>query len=312
MSSALQEDQKPSGQFQMSQRYDGRLKVMGRATYAAEFPAKDVAYAFIIQSTIPSGVITSMDVAAAERASGVVAVLTPFNTNDANPAPPEPPARRTLSVLQSTEVHYNGEPIEVVVAKTLLEAQHAASLVSVNYRAVPADVDFKSRLGTARLAKQASKRSSSNKGDMAKASRKVAVSIEETYATLIQNHNPMEPHATTAVWDGDRLTVYDSTQYIAGCRSSLAKLLGIPADNVRVICPFVGGGFGSKGSMWSHVPLAVIAAKKAGRPVKLVLDRTQMFGPVGARPRTVQKIKLGATKDGKLMTVQHDVILHTI
>jgi xanthine dehydrogenase YagR molybdenum-binding subunit len=312
MSAAFQEDQKPGGQVQMPQRYDGRLKVMGKATYAAEFPVKDVAHAYIIQSTIPSGIITSMDTTAAERASGVLAVLTPFNTNDANPAPPpQPPTRRALSVLQSKEVHYSGEPIGVVVAKTLVEAQHAATLVRVNYRATSADLDFEGRLNIARPPKQASKRSSSTKGDMEKASQNVAVFIEETYTTPIQNHNPMEPHGTIAVWDGDKLTVYDSTQYISGCRTSLAKVLGIPTDNVRVVCPFVGGGFGSKGSMWSHVPLAAIAAKKSRRPVKLVLDRTQMFGPVGARPRTVQKIKLGSTRDGNLMTVQHDVILHT-
>lgn len=142
MNAAFQDDQKPGGQVQMSQRYDGRLKVMGRATYAAEFPVKDVAHAYLIQSTIPSGAITSMDIAAAERASGVLAVLTPFNTNDANPAPPQPPARRTLSVLQSKEIHYNGEPIGVVVAKSLVEAQHAASLVRVSYRVAAADLDF--------------------------------------------------------------------------------------------------------------------------------------------------------------------------
>ena len=106
MSAAFQDDQKPGGQIQMPQRYDGRLKVMGKATYAAEFPIKDVAYGYLIQSTIPSGIISSMDVTAAERASGVLAILTPFNTTDANPAPPQPPARRTVSVLQSKDIHY--------------------------------------------------------------------------------------------------------------------------------------------------------------------------------------------------------------
>ena len=134
--------------------------------------------------------------------------------------------------------------------------------------------------------------------------------LEQTYTTPIQNHNPMEPHATIAWWEGEKLNLYDSTQYISGVKMTMAKLFNIPLDDVRVQCPYTGGGFGSKGSAWSHIPLAAMAAKVTGKPVKLVLDREQMFGPVGARPTTVNQIKLGATKEGKLLAMQQNVVLN--
>jgi xanthine dehydrogenase YagR molybdenum-binding subunit len=121
----------------------------------------------------------------------------------------------------------------------------------------------------------------------------------------------MEPHATIAWWEGDKLNVYDATQYITGDKMTLAKTLGIPLENVHLQCPYTGGGFGSKGSTWSHVILTAMAAKVVGKPVKLALERPQMWGPVGGRPTTVQHIQLAATSDGKLTSVQHDVIVHT-
>ena len=138
---------------------------------------------------------------------------------------------------------------------------------------------------------------------------KATVTLDETYVTPIQYHNPMEPHATIAWWEGEKLNVYDSTQYISGVKQSIARALDIPVDNVRVQCPYTGGGFGSKGSMWSHVPLAAAAAKVTGKPVKLVLGRSQMFGPVGHRPTTLNRIQLGASADGKLTAMQHDVLM---
>jgi xanthine dehydrogenase YagR molybdenum-binding subunit len=127
----------------------------------------------------------------------------------------------------------------------------------------------------------------------------------------MEHHNPMEPHATVAHWQGDQLTLYDATQYVYGVKETIAKTLGIPADKVRVVCPFVGGGFGCKGSVWSHVVLAALAARETGRPVKLSLARPQMFGPVGGRPCTEQKITLGARRDGRLTAIRHEVISHT-
>ena len=148
-------------------------------------------------------------------------------------------------------------------------------------------------------------------GDAAKALESADVRIDATYTTPYEHHNPMEPHATVAQWEGERLTLWDSTQYVSGVREAVAKTLGIAAENVRVVSPFVGGGFGCKGSTWSHVVLAAMAARSAGRPVKLVLERPQMFGPVGGRPRTEQRIELGATREGKLVALRHDVVSHT-
>ena len=301
---------------QLPVRYAGLAKVTGQAKYAAEFTGpfskKDLAYAYLVQSTIPSGAVVSMDHAAAERSSGVLAVLTPFNAPRLPPGKPQPPARRNLSLLQTRDVHYNGEPIAVIVARSLDEARAAAPLLNIKYKPTPAKLDFMNRLGEARWPAQPGKDTPANhRGDLTSAMSQAAVTVEQTYLTPIQTHNPMEPHATIAWWDGDKLNLYNATQYISGDKQSIAKILGIPIDFVRIQCPYTGGGFGSKGSLWSHGPLAAMAAKVVNRPVKLVLDRDQMFGPVGYRPCTVNKIKLAASSDGKLLAMQHDVVMTT-
>lgn len=305
---------------QLPYRYDALAKVTGKAKYAYEFaepfPKDQLVYAFMVQSTIPCGTIASMDRTAAERAPGVVAVLTPFNAPKLNTDKPEPPARRNLSVLEDTEVHYNGQPIALVVASTLEQARYGATLLKVKYTPKPAKLELptklakENKLGEARWPKNPGKEPPGNKrGDLAAGFSQAAVTIENTYVTPLQVHNPMEPHGTIAWWDGDHLNLYDSTQYISGVKQSIAKALNIPLDYVRVQCPYTGGGFGSKGSMWSHVPLAAAAARVTGKPVKLVLDRYQMFGPVGYRPTTHNVIKLGATQDGKLTAMQQDVVM---
>jgi xanthine dehydrogenase YagR molybdenum-binding subunit len=311
--SLLQEEEAPkTAQRQLNTRYDGRDKVTGKAKFSAEFPVENLVYAYIVQSTIPRGAVAAIDQAAASKASGVLAILTPFNAPKLPVASPAPPARRHITVLQEPDVFYNGQPIAVVVARSLPEAMHAATLLKITYSQQPALLNFKGRLGEARPPKQQGREpADSNRGDIAASLAKSTAIVDVTYTTPIQNHNPMEPHATIAWWDGDKLSVYDSTQYITGDRGTLARTFGIPLDNVHVQCPFTGGGFGSKGSTWSHVILAAMASKLVGKPVKLALERGQMFGPVGSRPTTVQKIKLGATADGKLLAVQHDVIVHT-
>jgi xanthine dehydrogenase YagR molybdenum-binding subunit len=297
------------GPKQLAVRYDGRAKVTGAAKYAVEFkPPSDPAYAFIVQSTIASGSIDSIDQEAAARASGVLAVITPFNAPKLPVANPQPPARRHVTVLQEKDVFYNGQPIAVVVAASLPEAMHAATLLKITYKTTPAKLNFKDRQAEARPPRQPNVQT---RGDVAGALNQAAAKIDETYTTPYQHHNPMEPHATLAWWEGDKLNVYDATQYITGDRQSLARTLGIPVDNVRVQCPFTGGGFGSKGSTWSHVILAAMAAKVVQKPVKLALERPQMWGPVGGRPTTVQRIQLAALADGKLTAISHDVICHT-
>ena len=302
-------------QRQMPHRYDAVAKVTGTAKYAAEFdgpfPSKDVVYAYVVQSTIPNGTLLGIDRSAAEASAGVLAVLTPFNAPKLPVPPPSPPGRRSVTVLQDQEIAYNGQPIAVVVAKSIVQARHAASLLKIRYKEEPAKLEFRKHLAEARLPKQPGKESPTNKrGDAAAGFAKATVIVENTYVTPIQNHNPMEPHGTIAWWEGEKLNLYDSTQYISGVRMSIAKLFQIPTDFVRVQCPYTGGGFGSKGSTWSHVPLAALSAKVVGKPVKLVLGREQMFGPVGARPSTVNTIKLGATADGKLVAMQHDVVMN--
>ncbi len=310
-----QQEQQPAPLPQPPHRYDGVAKVTGTAKYAAEFrepfPRKDLVYAFIVQSTIPSGSVKAIDTHTAERASGVITVLTPFNAPKLPVGPPKPPGKRSLTVLQDNQVHYNGQPIAVVIAQSLPEAMQAARLLKITYDEQPAKLDFLGRLNEARPPKQPGKEPPKQSAARPEAAASADVSIENTYITPIQVHNPMEPHATIAWWEGEKLSVYDATQYISGDRMSLANLFSLPLENVHVMDPYVGGGFGCKGSSWSHVPLCAMAAKIVQKPVQLVLERTQMFGPVGHRPSTVNRIKLTASSDGKLSLVQQDVTMTT-
>lgn len=286
-------------------RVDGRLKVTGSAKYSAEFQIPQLAYAVMVQSTIASGRIARLDSSAAEKIPGVVAVLKPGN------AWKLPGAERRVSILQDDLIHYDNQPIAVVVAETLEQAQHAASMVHVEYARTDAKLDFEAGFPTSYPGSHTGIPGDVSFGDVDAGLRQAEITIEEIYTTPIQHHNPMEPHATIAKWDGDHLSIYDATQHISGVQETLAKMFAIAKDNVHVTCLFVGGGFGGKGQVWSHVILAALAAKQTGRPVKLVLERPQTFGPVGARPRTHQKVTLGATRDGKLTAIRHEVHANT-
>lgn len=295
----MMQDQNLTSLPQPATRYDGRLKVTGKATYAAEFHADNVAYGHIVYSTIASGELTSIDTAAAERASGVLAVLTPFNA-------PKLAQTGRPSILQSTTVRYNGEPIALVVASTLPQAVYAASLLRVDYKQTPAQVNFAAAVPTAHDPKRGP--SVSKRGDVAAGLARADVKLNETYSTPLEYHTPMEMHSTIAEWDGDKLNVYDATQGISGVKQTLARAFNLPMDNVRVQCPYVGGGFGGKGSVWTNTILAAMAAKQIHQPVKIVIDRSAMFGTVGGRPHTQQQIALGADKSGKLLAISHDVL----
>jgi xanthine dehydrogenase YagR molybdenum-binding subunit len=296
-------------------RVDGPAKVAGHARYAAEFAPQRVCHAVIVQSTIPSGRIARIDARAAEAMPGVVLVLSHRNAPrlpEEGRAAVDPPAGREISVLQTEAVRYNGEPIAVVVAETLEQAEEAAAHVAIAYEGRTAELDFAHAKSAAyRPGKVTHGKPDNAWGDAAKALESAPARIAATYTTPYEHHNPMEPHATVAEWEGDRLTLWDSTQYVSGVRDTVSRTLGIPAQSVRVVSPFVGGGFGCKGSTWSHVVLAAMAARAARRPVKLVLGRPQMFGPVGGRPRTEQRVELGAARDGRLVALRHDVVSHT-
>ncbi len=310
------EEQKPPALPQPAHRYEGVSKVTGTAKYAAEFkgpfPAKKLAYAYMVQSTIPSGTVTAMDTGIADRAPGVIAILTPFNAPKLPVGKPQPPTKRSLSVLQDNNVDYNGQPIAVVVAESLVEAMRAADLIGIQYAPTPAKLDFMGRLNEAHPPRSRSRDPNTEKrGDVDQALAGAQVKLEQTYITPIQNHNPLEPHATIAWWEGEKLTVYDSTQGVSGVKQTLARVLSLAQDDVSVMSPIVGGGFGSKGSAWSHVVLAAMAARIVQRPVKLVLGREQMFGPVGARPTTVNMIKIAANRDGVITGIKHDAVIHS-
>ena len=291
-------------------RVDGRLKVTGGAKYAAEFAVPDVAHAVIVTSTIAKGRVQHMDTAAAERAPGVLAVLTPQNA----PRLPQQqagsgggPAMRVPTILQDDAVHYNGQPIGLVIADTFEHATAAANLVKTEYSAERPELDVTTAPHAPPEATHpvGNSRRHSQRGDTVKGLAEADVKVEHTYTTPFENHNTMEPHNTQAVWDSDKLTLYDSTQGIFSVRNSVARSFGIPPENVRVVSHFTGGGFGSKGGPWSHVFLAAMAAKHVSRPVKVVLTRRQMFGPSGGRAHTSQEITLGAKKDGTLTVVRH-------
>jgi xanthine dehydrogenase YagR molybdenum-binding subunit len=284
-------------------RVDGRAKVTGGAKYAGEFAVKGVTYASLVMSTIPGGRAVAMDTREAERAPGVIAVITPGNAMKL--AAPE----RRLTVLQDDEVFYQNQPIAIVVAQTLEQAKHGVSMVKPRYETSVAKLDFLAGFKEGYPSTHNGEPGDQSWGDVDGGLAQADVKIDAIYTTPIQHHNAMEPHATVAEWDGDHLTVHDATQHISGVQEKLAKIFGIPKENVHVTCPFTGGGFGSKGQVWSHVVLAAMAARQVKRPVKLVLERPQMFGPVGARPCTHQHVTLGATKDGKLTAIRH--VVHT-
>ncbi|HEY1429611.1 MAG TPA: xanthine dehydrogenase family protein molybdopterin-binding subunit, partial [Candidatus Tumulicola sp.] len=215
-----------------------------------------------------------------------------------------------LYLLQSDAVSFDRQPVAVAIATTFERATHAASLIGIRYESADPqlDLDAAQRFVPQKLF---GKPASFTRGTPESAAQSAAHRIDETYTTPTEHHNPMEPHATIARWDGDRLTVYDSTQWAFGVRQRMAAVFGIEAAKVRVVSPYVGGAFGSKGTAWSHVALAAMAAKVVDRPVRLVLTRPQMFGWVGHRPQTRQHVVVAADSAGKLQAITHDVLSET-
>ncbi len=286
-------------------RVDGPAKVTGRAKYSAEIHLPHFAYASLVMSTVPSGRVARLDTAEALRAPGVLTVITPAN------ALRLPGAERRISLLQHDQVYYQNQPVAVVVAESLEQAKYGAQLVRAHYATAPAKLDFAAGFPNSYPGSHNDEPGDQSWGDVESGLANAAIKIDAIYTTPIQHHNPMEPHATVAHWVGNHLTLYDATQHISGLQEKTATIFGIPKENVRVISLFAGGAFGCKGQVWSHSMLAALAAKQVDRPVKLVLERPQMFGPVGARPRTHQHVTLGAARDGKLTAIRHEVHTNT-
>ena len=291
-------------------RKDGRQKVTGAATYAAEFAVPSVVHAVLVQSTIASGQITGFELGTAQGMPGVLAIITPDN---ALPLKKQSGSEQTIAAptLQNGDIVYNGQHVAVVVADTLERAQAAAAAVKLHYKEGEAQTTMAGALDQAYVPKNfrnGQRPPDSARGNAQAAFDAAPLRFEATYTTPVEHHNPMEPHATIAAWDGDRLTLWTATQGIGGAQETLAGLFGIDKANVRILSPFVGGGFGSKGSTWPPATLAAMAAKVVNRPVKLVLSRQQMYTSNGFRPATVQKLAFGVAADGTLQSIRHDGI----
>lgn len=289
-------------------RIDGPKKVTGAATYVYEHPVEDVTYAFPVQSTIAKGRIVSIDASAARALPGVVTILSHVNAPRLAPLDDA-----ELAVFQSEAVAYRGQCVAAVVAETLEIARQAASLVIVRYEEQRHDVEL--RANRSDLYKPGrllgNFEADTARGDVEAALAMAPISLDQTYTTPPYHTNPLEPHATVAVWGEDNVTLYDASQGPAWTQDDVARAFGLPPEHVRVIAPYVGGGFGSKGFTHAHVILAVMAAQVVRRPVKLALTRQQMFALVGYRTPTIQRIRLGADNTGQLTAIAHDVIEQT-
>jgi xanthine dehydrogenase YagR molybdenum-binding subunit len=299
-------------------RVDGPLKVTGKAIYAYEHNIPNAAYGALVVSSIAKGRIRSIDTSRAAKAAGVLLVMSHQNAPKLAPRkesgqPPGP--GEAWQALQDDVIYYAGQPVAIVVAATSTEARAAAKLVDLKYDEQPPEIDLASRLGqvyTPKKAGGAGDPALSNRGDTDGALVRSEHCIEHVYRTPFEVHNPLEPHATIAHWTAPgQLTVYDATQGVFGDRQRIASALGLEPAQVRVISPFLGGGFGSKGPTWSHVLIAALAARQINRPVKLDVSRPQMFNMVGLRSETRQQIAIGAQKDGAIAALRNDCVSHT-
>jgi len=286
-------------------RLESAEKVTGRALYTADVPVKGVLHAVIVGSTRPHARIVKIDVGAAEAAPGVVQVFTHLNTPRFGEVSGLPLGQDLLP-LQGDLVLYEGQPIALVVARTLETAMEAARLVKVVYREQPFETDFSTRLDRGEARPIFFWECDSHVGDVEAAWANAEVRIERTYRTADRHHCAMEPSATLAVWRGGRLTLFDSVQGVVDARAVIAKAMRLDPGQVRVKNDFVGGGFGCKGWVWPHQLLAAMAARELRRPVKLVLTRAQTFTGHGYQPATIQTLAISATKDGRLTGIRHD------
>ena len=298
-------------------RVEGPAKVTGSARYSGEISLPDLAYAEIVGAWVASGRITSIDTSAAERADGVAGILTHRNLPKVHrvsllpslvggPAPGE-----TFFPMQDEIVHYAGQPVAIVVADSLERAQYAATLVRVSYDQTPsvttieqgrADAYEPEKLFGGLMPGRV------QRGNVEDGLAAADVHIDARFRFAANHHNPIEALTTTATWDGDQLTLYDSCQGIKAVQLTVAALLGLSPSKIRVLTQFVGGAFGCKAMVWPHVTLTALAAQYVRRPVRLALPRGQMFTSCGHREEQEQDIQLGASRDGKLTAMRHHKI----
>ena len=286
-------------------RIDGPLKTTGTARYAYEHHdvVANPAYGYVLGAAIAKGRITAMDVSRAKTAPGVLAVVTADNAGKLGKGD-----KNTADLLGGPEIEHYHQAIALVVAETFEQARDAASLIKVDYTAVQGAFDLAAGKDSAPKPKAGglTGEPETSVGDFAGAFASAAVKLDATYTTPDQAHAMMEPHASMAVWDGDRLTLWTSNQMIAWGREDLAKTLGIAKEKVRLISPFIGGGFGGKLFLRAEALLAALGAREAGRPVKVVLQRPLIFNNTTHRAATIQRIRIGAGSDGKITAIGHE------
>jgi xanthine dehydrogenase YagR molybdenum-binding subunit len=270
-------------------RVDGRVKVTGAARYAADNQFPDLVHAALVCSTIAHGAVTGIDGGRALEHPGVLRVLADFSG--------------VKLAFDPRQVSFFGQPVAVVVAATLEAAVHGATLVSVRYSAEPSLTDIDA---PAAVQQAGDETPDYSRGDADAALRTAAVVADLKYTVARNYHNPMELPSTIASWDGDQLTVWDKVQGITQAQDALGAAHGIPADNVRIIAPFIGGAFGSAGRTWPHQMLAGFAARQMKRPVKLVVSRKQMYAGIGYRPTSRQRLAIGADRSGRITSIIHE------
>jgi xanthine dehydrogenase YagR molybdenum-binding subunit len=289
-------------------RVDGPLKVSGRAMYTSDHHFPGMLYAVPVCSTIAHGRIDKLDPGAAEKMPGVRAVYHRENIGRLFRVASGPGLAAHLDEqrppLEDDIIRYYGQYVAVVVADTFEQAKAGADKVKVTYAPEKPNVDPK-------LEAEEKPKVESERGDAEKVFDQTPITIDHTYATPVETHNPIELHASVAIWDGTAFTLYETTQAVVNYQQVMTQMLGVAKENLRVISRFLGSGFGGKLWPWTHSALAAAAARHLGKPVKLVLSRQMMFQTVGHRPRTRQRVRISATPDGKLASLQQDYVNHT-
>ena len=291
-------------------RLDGSLKVRGAARFAAEVPLENMVYAALVYGTIPSGRIATLDTKAAEAAAGVVLVMTYRNAPRLkSPAPfgstPTAAAASNLPIMQDDRLHWNGQPIAVVLAETQEQADYATSLIVATYAAEPSTTSFAAAKAAGSLPGVFMGQPLLNEiGDAEAMLAAAPHKVDQVYRTPRHNHNAIEPHAATIIWNEDELTIHDTTQMVTAEAATIADVFGLKAEQVHVISPYVGGGFGCKG-LSDHQILGAAAAKMIGRPVRVTLSREGVYRIVGGRTLTEQRVAIGAQADGHFSALIH-------
>jgi xanthine dehydrogenase YagR molybdenum-binding subunit len=289
-------------------RVEGRAKVTGQAQYAYEYHQDEAVYAAIIQSTVAKGSVRSVDAAAALELPGVHAVLWHGNAPRLHEV-----SDGELEVMQSDRVAYRGQIVAAVLADSHETAHQAERMVRIEYAPEPHDVLLRADHPALYTPEKVNPNypAVTADGDFDAAFEGAPMTIDCTYDTPAEHNNPMEPHATVAVWEDGAITLYDSNQGVVNVKNTVAEAFGVEPDHVRVISPHVGGGFGSKGTPRPHVILAIMASQAVQRPVKLAVTRQQMFALTGYRTPTIQRMRLGADRDGRLVAICHDAIVQS-